>query len=158
MATFGGLYDFPDLSDGQLELSSPPNSSDSDESDKEDAWYNIPSDSEDEDDDSIAPSLTLPLRPLIATSIAFTIPDIIRKEYLTSARIKAIYMLKQKRSAGDIKKATRVSRTRVYELASLARQRGWRENEDMPLEVCHVLNQPRSGRPAISPEAIKCVL
>jgi transposase len=28
----------------------------------------------------------------------------------------------------------------------------------MPLEVCHVLNQPRSGRPAISPTAIKCVL
>jgi len=145
MATFGGLYDFPDLSDGQSELSSPPDSSDSDESDEatedeEDAWYNIPSDSEDEDDDSIAPSLTLPLRPLIATSTAFIIPDIIRKEHSTGARIKAIYMLEQKRSAGDIKKATGVSRTRVYELASLARQRGWRENEDMPLEVCHVLN------------------
>jgi len=99
MATFGGLFDFPDLSDGQSELSSPPDSSDSDESDEatedeEDAWYNIPSDSEDEDDDSIAPSLTLPLRPLIATSTAFTIPDIIRKEHSTGARIKAIYMLK----------------------------------------------------------------
>jgi hypothetical protein len=34
MATFGGLYDFPDLSDGQLELSSPPDSSDLDESDE----------------------------------------------------------------------------------------------------------------------------
>jgi hypothetical protein len=47
---------------------------------------------------------------------------------------------------------------RVYELASLARQRGWKENEDMPLEVYYVLNQPRSGRPAISSDAIKCVL
>jgi hypothetical protein len=28
----------------------------------------------------------------------------------------------------------------------------------MPPETCHVLNQPRSGRPAISPTAIKCVL
>jgi hypothetical protein len=28
----------------------------------------------------------------------------------------------------------------------------------MPLEVCHVLNQPRSGRPAISPDAIKYIL
>jgi hypothetical protein len=100
MATFGGLYDFPDLSDGQSELSSPPDSSDSDESDEatedeEDAWYNIPSDSEDEDDDSIAPSFTL-LLPLCppSTSIAFTIPDIIRKEHSTGARIKAIYMLK----------------------------------------------------------------
>jgi hypothetical protein len=26
MATFGGLFDFPDLSDSQSELSSPPNS------------------------------------------------------------------------------------------------------------------------------------
>ena len=147
MATFGGLFDFPDLSDGQSELSSPPDSSDSDESecteateDEEDAWYNLLSDSEDEDDNSIAPSFTLPLRPLVATSIAFIMPDIVRKEHLTGARIKAIYMLEQRRSAGDIKKATGVSRTRVYELASLARQRRWKENEDMPLEVCHVLN------------------
>ena len=28
----------------------------------------------------------------------------------------------------------------------------------MPLEVEHVLNTPRSGRPAISPKVIKCVL
>ena len=28
----------------------------------------------------------------------------------------------------------------------------------MPLETCHVLNQPRSGRPAIPPAAIKCIL
>ena len=28
MATFGSLFDFPDLSDGQSELLSPPNSSD----------------------------------------------------------------------------------------------------------------------------------
>jgi len=28
----------------------------------------------------------------------------------------------------------------------------------MPLETCHVLNQPRSGRPAILLAIIKCVL
>jgi hypothetical protein len=28
----------------------------------------------------------------------------------------------------------------------------------MPLEVSHVLNAPRSGRPVISSDAIKCVL
>jgi hypothetical protein len=32
IATFGGLFDFPDLSDNQSELSSPPDSSDSDKS------------------------------------------------------------------------------------------------------------------------------
>jgi len=100
MATFGSLFDFPDLSDGQLELSSPPDSSDSDESectkateDKEDAWYNLPSDSEDKDNNLIVLSFTLPLCPLVATSIAFIMPNIICKEHSTSARIKAIYML-----------------------------------------------------------------
>jgi hypothetical protein len=33
-------------------------------------------------------------------------------------------MLEQRRSAGNIKKAIGISRTRVYELASLARQYG----------------------------------
>ena len=129
MATFGGLFDFPDLSDNQSELSSPPDSSDSDESacsiatkDKEDAWYNLLSNSEDKDNNSIIPSLILPLRPSTATSTAFTIPDIIYKEHSTSTRIKAIYILEQRRSAGDIRKAIGVSRTRIYKLTSLARQ------------------------------------
>jgi hypothetical protein len=148
MATFSGLFDFPDLSDGQSELSSPPDSDESVASelseDQEDAWYNMPSDSEDEDDDSVAPSFTLPIRPPPVTS--------------TGARIKAIYMLEEKKSADQIKDATGVSRSRAYALAAVARERGWRENKNMPLEVSHVLNQPRSGRPAISADAIKCVL
>ncbi len=49
-------------------------------------------------------------------------------------------------------------KTAVYRLAAVARERGWRENENMPLEVCHVLNVPRSGRPVISLDTIKCVL
>jgi hypothetical protein len=128
MATFSGLFDFPDLSDGQSELSSPPDSDKSEYSEaienEEDTWYNLPSDSENEDDNSIAPSFMLPLRPPPSTSTAFIIPEITCKEHSTSTRIKAIYILEQRRSAGDIKKATGVSRTRVYELASLARQRG----------------------------------
>jgi hypothetical protein len=67
-------------------------------------------------------------------------------------------MLKQKKSATKILEATRVSRTHAYALAAVARERGWHENEDMPLEVLHVLNQPRFGRPAVSPNAIKYVL
>jgi hypothetical protein len=49
-------------------------------------------------------------------------------------------MLKEKKSAGKILEAIGVSRTRAYALAAVARERGWRENEDMPLEVAHVLN------------------
>jgi transposase len=155
MATFGGLFDFPDLSADESELSLPLNSSeleDSEEEEDEDAWYNQPSNSEDSDDDSLEPCFTLP------TSSAFILPKTIRKEHSTGARIKAIYMLEQKKSATKILEATGVSRTRAYALAAVARERGWRENEDMPLEVLHVLNQPRSGRPAVSPDAIKCVL
>jgi hypothetical protein len=125
MATFGGLFDFPDLLDGQSELSSPSNSNESEYSeaieDKENAWYNSLSDSEDKDDNSIILSFTLLLRPPSSAFIAFIIPEIICKEHLTSARIKAIYILEQRRSMDNIKKAIEVSRTRIYKLTSLAR-------------------------------------
>jgi hypothetical protein len=160
MATFIALFDGLDLSDGQLELSSPPDSDKLVYSeatiDEEDVWYNLPSDLEDENDDSIAPSLTLPMQA--APISAFILPKTDRKEHSTGARIKAIYMLEDKKPMSQIKEAIGVSRTRVYVLAALARERGWRENENMPLEVHHVLNQLRSRRPAISPAAIKCIL
>jgi transposase len=159
MATFNGLFGDLSCSDNQSELSSPPDSDESEiseeeEENEEDLWYDQPSDSEEEDDESTEPSLTL----LAVTTTAFTMPKTTRKEHSTGARIKAIYMLEEKKSAGKILEVTGVSRTRAYALAAVARERGWRENEDMPLEVAHVLNQPRSGRPAVSPDAIKCVL
>jgi hypothetical protein len=52
-----------------------------------DTWYNIPFNSDNLDDDSPEPCLTL------LTSLAFTIPKTTRKEYNTGARIKAIYIL-----------------------------------------------------------------
>jgi hypothetical protein len=162
IATFSSLFDFPDLSDGQSELSSPPNSNESVASerskDKEDPWYNLPSNLEDKDNNSVAPSFTLPIRPPPVTSTAFTMPKIARKEYSTGARIKAIYILKEKKLADQIKDATRVSRSRAYAFAIVARERGWRENKNILLEVYHVLNQPRSRRPAISSDVIKYAL
>jgi hypothetical protein len=144
IATFSGLFDFLDLSDGQSELSSPLDSGELVTSeltkDEEDPWYDMPSNLEDKDDDLVAPSFTLPIRPPPVTSTAFTMPKTARKEHSTSARIKAIYMLKEKMLAKKILVAIGVSRTRTYALAAVARQRGWRENENMPLEVSHVLN------------------
>jgi hypothetical protein len=120
MATFGGLYDFPDLSDGQSELSSPPNSSDDENTeDEEDPWYNLPSDSDDSDDDSAAPAL-----PLLASSTAFVITTLGPKEHSTGARIKAIYMLEDKKSLAQIREATGVPKSAVYRLAAIARERG----------------------------------
>ena len=104
MATFSSLFDFPDLSDGQSELSSPPDSSDdkhSDEhsEDEDDAWYNLPSDSEDEDDDSSTLALALPIRLALALLSVTTVvvSTIVCKEHSTGARIKAIYMLEEKK-------------------------------------------------------------
>jgi hypothetical protein len=57
----------------------------------------MPSNLEDKDDDLVTLSFTLPIRPLPITSIAFTIPKTARKEHFTSARIKAIYMLKERK-------------------------------------------------------------
>ena len=46
------------------------------------------------------------------------------KEYSPNIRIKAIYILKDKKPMSQIKEAIGVSRTRVYILAALARERG----------------------------------
>ena len=159
MATFSGLSKYLGLLDNQLQLSLPLDFDEleigeEEEEDKEDLWYEIPSDLENEDDESTKPPLTLPA----FTSTAFTMPKTTRKEHSTSARIKAIYMLEEKKSTGKILEATGVSRTRAYALVIVVREREWREYEDMPLEVSHVLNQPRSRRPALSLDAIKCVL
>jgi hypothetical protein len=104
MATFGGLFDFPEgMSDDQSELSDPPDSDDQSIStkaskDKDNVWYNIPSGSEEDDDDDITPqpTFTLPIRPAIAVTVtAFIITIPLYKEHSIGARIKAIYMLKE---------------------------------------------------------------
>jgi hypothetical protein len=51
-------------------------------------------------------------------------PKTTRKEHSTNARIKAIYMLEEKKSTGKILEAIRVSRTRAYALAIVIRERG----------------------------------
>jgi hypothetical protein len=104
-----------------------------------------------------APTFTLPLCSAV-TSIAFTIVKPIKKEYTTGARIKAIYMLNEKQPWAKILAITGISKSCVYALAAVARERGWEQDTDIIIKVKHVLNAPRSGRPQISVEAIKCVL
>jgi hypothetical protein len=67
-------------------------------------------------------------------------------------------MLEDKKSLGQIREATGVPKIALYRLVAVARKRRWVENKNMPLEVSYILNIPRSGRPVISSEAIKCVL
>jgi transposase len=88
----------------------------------------------------------------------FVITTLGPKEYSTSARIKAIYILEDKKSLAQIREATGVPKSAIYRLVAIARERGWVENKNMPLEVSYILNAPRSGRPGISPKVIKCIL
>jgi hypothetical protein len=145
MATFDGLFDFPDygLSDDQSELSSLPDSDNESTcsertEDSSDEWYNMPSDSDDSDDDTPAPTFTLPLRtpaptftlPLRPTAVssftstAFTMSKVVKKEHTTGARIRAIYMLNEKQPWARITVVTGISKSRVYALAAVARERG----------------------------------
>jgi hypothetical protein len=75
----------------------------------------LPTDSKDknkDDDSSLLLALVLPVRPILSTKIVvFTTTH---KEHFTSAKIKAIYMLKQKKSLAQIKNATGVPKTTVY--------------------------------------------
>jgi hypothetical protein len=102
IATFNSLFNFPNLLNSQLKLSSPPNSNKlvaSEQIKDEDPWYNMLSNLEDKDNDLVALSFTLLICPPPVTSITFTMPKTARKEHSTSARIKAIYMLKERKLA-----------------------------------------------------------
>ncbi len=80
----------------------------------------MPSNSEDEDDNSVILSFTLLIR-LLLTLTDFVVLTTLRKEYSTSTRIKAIYILKEKKPPIEIKEAIGVSRTRVYILTALTK-------------------------------------
>ena len=63
----------------------------------------------------------LPICPVLV-STAIIISTVTYKEHSTSARIKAIYMLEDKKSLAQIKEATGVSKIAVYRLATVARE------------------------------------
>ena len=118
------------MSNNQLKLLDPLNSNDQSASTKafkgkDNTWYNIPFSLKEDDDNDITPRPTFshPIQLAIAITLtAFVIITPLRKEYLIEAKIKAIYMLKEKKLAREIKKATNVSRTRVYALFTIAKK------------------------------------
>jgi hypothetical protein len=54
---------------------------------------------------------------------AFILITLRPKEHFTSAKIKAIYMLKDKKTLGQIREATGVPRSAVYRLIAIAKER-----------------------------------
>jgi hypothetical protein len=119
----------------------------------------MPFNSKEEDDNDLPPLIVILLSCLIVvTLIAFVFPFITRKEYIIKAKIKAIYIHKDGQLAFKIKAATGVSRSRVYTLAIIARERGKVKNTNMPLKVDYIRNAARFKRLAISLIAIAYVL
>ena len=80
--------------------------------------YNLLLDSDDSDNNSATLAL------LLLTSLTtFIITTLRPKEYSTSTRIKAIYILKNKKSLGQIREAIRVPKLVIYRLVAIARER-----------------------------------
>jgi hypothetical protein len=67
-------------------------------------------------------------------------------------------MLYERQPWPKIKDITSISQSKVYSLAAVAKERGWKPDIDMILKVEHVLNAPRSSKPRVSNEVIACVL
>jgi hypothetical protein len=76
----------------------------------------------DKEDNLTAPSYTLPIRPTMLS--ALIISTTLRKEHSTRARIKAIYMLKERKSLSQILAATRIAKSNVYYLIAVTKERG----------------------------------
>jgi hypothetical protein len=87
-----------------------PGGSGTDTKDVEDTWYNLPSDLNDLNDDSAILAHLL----LASSSTAFILTTLSPKDHSTSTRIKAIYMLKDKKSLGQIREAIGVPKSAVY--------------------------------------------
>ena len=95
--------------------------------DSSNKWYNMLFDSNDSDDNTPALTFTLPLYSTDAssfTSTAFTMFKVVKKEHTTGARIRAIYMLNEKQPWARITAVTGISKSRVYALAAVAKERG----------------------------------
>ena len=122
------LFDFPDfrLSDDESEPAlSLASLSNENKEDKEDEWYNIPSDSNSDSDDEAppAPPSALPRSGSISASASRTTTPVY-KEHSISSRIRALTILNNKIPMARIIKAIGISRSQIYNLVAKARERG----------------------------------
>jgi hypothetical protein len=136
------LFNFPDfgLSDDESEpVLSLTSLSDEEEEEEEDEWYNIPSDSDSDSDDEapFAPPPVLPKSGVFSTSASGTSTPIC-KEHSIGTRIRALTMLNDKVPMARIIKVIGIGRSRIYTLAANARERGWKQDTDMIVEVEYV--------------------
>jgi uncharacterized protein YcgI (DUF1989 family) len=98
--------------------------SNKDKEEKEDEWYNMPSDSNSDSDNKApsAPPILLRSSAISASASGTNTP--IRKEHSIRARIKALTILNNKVPMTRIIKVTGIGRTQIYDLAVKARERG----------------------------------
>jgi len=81
-----------------------------------------------------------------------------RQRHSIGARIQAITLLEIGIPHWDIKAKTGISKSQVYRLRNKAINRGWDPKISSIVEVHHVDDTPRSGRPQISQEIIDLIL
>lgn len=66
------------------------------------------------------------------------------------ARIQAITLMQAGMKVDFVTEFTGIKKTRVYELVKQAKQRGYNPTISKVVEVYHVIEAPRSGRPQVS--------
>ena len=151
-----GLYDYLDYGFSKFEFELSFHGLLSDESidhseEESDEWHELSS-SENEDD-------FLPILPPPKATISIIFAkEPPKKEHTIRQRMRVVTMVDDGVPITRITAITGISRSRVYALHAVARERGWIEKSDMVLEPSHVENAARSGRPIISAEARACVL
>ena len=164
------LFNFPDLSnkDDKSDLSDLGScfgegreEDDAIREEEDDEWYELSDSEAEEDYPPILPPAPVPKAapaPILPGAKPPPPPPLPHKEHTTGARIRAITMMDDGVPMTRVIKVTGISRSRCFELHARARERGWIEKTEMVLEVPHVANAPRSGRPVIPDEAIACIL
>ncbi|KAH9206068.1 hypothetical protein DL95DRAFT_416867 [Leptodontidium sp. 2 PMI_412] len=130
---FEELYTYADygLSDDQSELSDPPDSvvsGETDDEDKEAEWYELSSDSEDEVEDVDPPEEPLSAqittkskgsgKPSIALICGLIVSSSIKREFSIGARIRAVTILNDRLLIKKIIEVTGIGKSRIYSLVA----------------------------------------
>jgi len=135
------LFNFSDFglsndeSESELSLAS---NSDGEKEEEDDEWYNILSDSNSDSEDEAPSTLFILLRSGVTSTSTSGISTPIRKEYSIETRIKALTIMNDKIAIAKIIKVIGISRTRIYNLVVNARERRWKQDTDMIIEVEYI--------------------
>jgi len=84
--------------------------------------------------------------------------SVTRTRHSIGARIQAVTLLDRNVPHHEITTQTKISKAQIYSLREKAISRGWDPTISRIVEVYHVEDVPRSGRPKISIEIVDLIL